>query len=155
LEPLRLEKQNQMHSKYWQNIRDQAQRLFESLNSRLYPCTCQHPHNAKLRLDVRRSDSGEEAVRFTFLLTFEKLKCGTGKFLWDWRDIEIEVLVTHEHLRLSLLLNLLMAEQFEFEFDATCEICDDNNTGAPIHHRLISVINDCHIIRAFRSYIKD
>lgn len=108
LESIRLKNQNQMHSTYWENIRDQSQRLFESLNSRFHPCSCHHPHKAKLRLDARKSDSGEEAARFAFLLTFENSKCGTRKFPWDWRDIEIEtslclnVSVSHQPLLLPL-----------------------------------------------------
>jgi len=107
LEPLRLERLNQKHSTHWKNIRDQAQRLFENLNSRLHACSCCHPHKATLRLDARNSDSDEKVVRFAFLLTFEKSECCTRKPPWDWRDIEIETLpcssapsVTQGQLRL-------------------------------------------------------
>lgn len=91
LEPLRTEKKNRLQSVYWQNIRDQAQRLFESLSSRFSPCDCTHPHKANLRLDVRKSRSGDNTTaRFAFLLTFEKSVCGPTAIPWNWRDIEIE-----------------------------------------------------------------
>ncbi|KAF1985809.1 hypothetical protein K402DRAFT_454804 [Aulographum hederae CBS 113979] len=90
LEPLRVERLNQIRSMYWKNIRDQAQRLFESLNSRFDTCSCHNPHKATLRLDARKNDSGETAIRFAFLLTFEKSEGCTGELPWNWRDIEIE-----------------------------------------------------------------
>ena len=90
LEPLRVEK-NRLQSTYWKNIRDQAQRLFGSLSSQFYPCSCHHPHKANLRLDIRKGyDVEEDTVRFAFLFTFEKSSCGPKAFPWDWRDIEIE-----------------------------------------------------------------
>jgi hypothetical protein len=91
LEPLRAEKRNRLQSLYWQNIRDQALRLFESLSSRFCPCDCKHHHKANLRLDVRKSatENGDTA-RFAFLLTFEKSLRGPNCFPWNWRDIEIE-----------------------------------------------------------------
>ncbi|KAF2464631.1 uncharacterized protein BDR25DRAFT_307145 [Lindgomyces ingoldianus] len=91
LEPLRAEKKNKIQSTYWLNIRDQAQRLFESLSSRFCPCSCKQPHKANLRLDVRRNHNTEnEAVRFAFLFTFEKSGCVPKALPWDWRDVEIE-----------------------------------------------------------------
>lgn len=39
LEPIRAEKKSRLQSTYWKNIRDQAQRLFDSLNSRFHPCS--------------------------------------------------------------------------------------------------------------------
>lgn len=91
LEPLRAEKRNRLQSIYWQTIRDQAQRLFESLSSRFTPCACNHPHKANLRLDVRKGNAGtDDATRFAFLLTFEEALCGTNPLPWNWRDIEIE-----------------------------------------------------------------
>jgi hypothetical protein len=91
LEPLRAERKNRLQSVYWQSIRDQAQRLFESLSSRFSPCDCRHPHKANLRLDVRKSSSGDDTTaRFAFLLTFEKSVCGPNAVPWNWRDIEIE-----------------------------------------------------------------
>ncbi|KAL9101607.1 MAG: hypothetical protein Q9163_003146 [Psora crenata] len=112
LEPLRLERLNQRHSTYWKNIRDQAQRLFESLNSRFHTCSCHHPHKATLRLDARRSDSGEEAVRFAFLLTFEKSECCTGELPWDWRDIEIETSPCSSALSVAPNSNLRRSVRF-------------------------------------------
>ena len=91
LEPLRAERKSESMSVYWENVRDQAQRLFESLSSRFYSCSCHHSHQAKLRLDGRRGyDPKNGSVCFSFLLTFEKSACGTKKYPWDWRDIEIE-----------------------------------------------------------------
>ncbi|CAI6341287.1 unnamed protein product [Periconia digitata] len=90
LEPIKTEKRNRSQSAYWQNIRDQAQRLFDSLSSRFSPCSCTHPHQANLRLDIRRSQGVDNATRFAFLLTFEKTLPSGLSPPWDWRDIEIE-----------------------------------------------------------------
>lgn len=94
LEPLQAKKRNGLQSVYWKNIREQAQRLFNSLSSRLSPCECSHPHQANLRLDVRDiidRDDDDDTNRFAFLLTFEALSCGPNFPLpWNWRDIEIE-----------------------------------------------------------------
>jgi hypothetical protein len=93
LEPIRAEKKNRLQSAYWQNIRDKALGLFESLSSRFSPCPCAHPHTANLRLDVRKGYcGGDDVTRFAFLLTFEKSICSpaVSSLPWDWRDIEIE-----------------------------------------------------------------
>ncbi|ORY02185.1 hypothetical protein BCR34DRAFT_605665 [Clohesyomyces aquaticus] len=92
LEPLRNDKKKRMQSLHWQNIREQAQHLFDSLSSRLSPCACKNPHRVNMRLDVRRNHNPEkDTVRFAFLLTFEKSACLTTSLPWDWRDVEIEV----------------------------------------------------------------
>ena len=55
LEPVKIEKKKKLQCAYWQNIRDQAQRLFDSLSPRLSPCVCTHPHPAsKLTLRHQR-----------------------------------------------------------------------------------------------------
>tara|TARA_R110002003_G_scaffold115_9_gene10018 strand:- start:6311 stop:7255 length:945 start_codon:yes stop_codon:yes gene_type:complete len=91
LEPIKIEKKNKLQSAYWQNVRDQAQRLYDSLSSRFLPCACQHCHQANLRLDIRRdSNADEDAARFAFLLTFEKRSQPAPSPPWDWRDIEIK-----------------------------------------------------------------
>lgn len=90
LEPIKAAKMNRVQSAHWQSIRDQAQRLFDSLNSRLSPCGCTHPHQANLRLDIRKDRRAEDAERFAFLLTFEKHSQSALSPPWDWRDIEIE-----------------------------------------------------------------
>ena len=91
LQPLRAEKKNRLRSTYWKNIRDQAQRMFENLSFRFHPCSCDYPHKANLRLDVRKIyDVEEDTIRFAFLFTFEKSSCGPKDFPWEWRDIEIE-----------------------------------------------------------------
>lgn len=91
LEPVKTEKKNKLQSAYWQNIRDQAQRLFDSLSSRFSPCACMHPHQANLRLDIRKDRGTEEdVIRFAFLLTFQKCSQPASSPPWDWRDIEIE-----------------------------------------------------------------
>ncbi|KAI9690191.1 MAG: hypothetical protein M1822_009152 [Bathelium mastoideum] len=156
LEPLRLERLNQMHSAYWENIRDQAQRLFDSLSSRFNTCSCHHPHKATLRLDARKSDVGEEVVRFAFLLTFEKSECYTKELPWDWRDIEIETSprssapsVAQVQSPLSHSLNILIAEQGNSQFIAIYEIHDDDNGNCTaIHLCFISIINDYHNTRS-------
>jgi hypothetical protein len=90
LEPVKTEKKNKLQSAYWQNIRDQAQRLFDSLSTRFSLCDCTYPHQANLRLDIRKDRGAEDTTRFTFLLTFEKHSHSTSSPPWDWRDIEIE-----------------------------------------------------------------
>ncbi|KAF2865617.1 hypothetical protein BDV95DRAFT_612491 [Massariosphaeria phaeospora] len=91
LEPLRAERKNRMQSIYWQNVRHQAERLFDSLSARFNPCACNQPHQANLRLDVRKENDGQdEHTRFAFLLTFEKSACIPQSLPWDWRHIEIE-----------------------------------------------------------------
>lgn len=91
LEPVKTEKKNKLQCVYWQNIRDQAQRLFDSLSSRLSPCVCTHPHQANLRLDIREDrDAKEDTTRFAFLLTFEKRSEPTSSPPWVWRDVEIQ-----------------------------------------------------------------
>jgi hypothetical protein len=96
LEPIRIEKKRRLNLNYWRSIRDQAQRLFESLSSRWScPCPCQHPHRANLRLDVREgNDTEDDGIRFAFLFTFEKNACTPASLPWDWRDVEIETLQT-------------------------------------------------------------
>ena len=95
LEPIHTGKKNRLNSTYWRNTRDQAQRLFESLSSRFCPCSCQRPHQANLRLDVRKDyDAGGDTVRFAFLFTFQKDACMPTPLPWDWRDVEIETLQT-------------------------------------------------------------
>jgi hypothetical protein len=91
LEPVKTEKKNKLQSAYWQNIRDQAQRISDNLRARLSPCACTHSHQASLRLDIR-NDCGveEDGTRFAFLLTFEKHSQPTSSPPWDWRKIEIE-----------------------------------------------------------------
>jgi hypothetical protein len=90
LEPIKIERKNKLQSAYWQNVRDQAQRLYDSLSSRFLPCACQHSHQANLRLDIRRDHNAEEdAARFAFLLTFEKRPQPAPSPPWNWRDIEI------------------------------------------------------------------
>jgi hypothetical protein len=93
LEPIRAEKKKRLNSNSWKHIRDQALRVFKSLNAQFSGCSCQLPHQANLRLDVRKEHITEgDAVRFAFLFTFQKDACGQGPLPWDWRDIEIETL---------------------------------------------------------------
>jgi hypothetical protein len=88
LEPLKKQKdQHRFQPLYWQNIRDQAQRLFESLSSRFFPCSCNHMHQVNLRLDFQRESRLEETTRFALLLTFER---SPKPLPWDWKDVEIE-----------------------------------------------------------------
>jgi hypothetical protein len=90
LEPIKIQK-DRPQSAYWQSIRDQAQRIFDNLNLWFSPCACTHPHQAVLRLDIRKTCGAEgEASRFAFLLTFEKHPQPASPPPWDWKDIEIE-----------------------------------------------------------------
>lgn len=90
LEPVKVERINKFQSEYWQNIRDQAERLFDSLSSRFLPCARTHPHQANLRLEIRKDRAAEgDATKFTFLLTFEKHSHLVSAPPWDWRDVEI------------------------------------------------------------------
>ncbi|KAF2242297.1 hypothetical protein BU26DRAFT_584494 [Trematosphaeria pertusa] len=60
---------------------------------RFYSCTCNHPHQANLRLDLRNGNDIEGGVtRFAFLLTFKMPECVPKVLPWTWRDIEIESL---------------------------------------------------------------
>jgi hypothetical protein len=91
LEPIRAEKKSRLQSTHWKNIRDQAQRLFDSLNSRFHPCSCHQSHQAKLRLDARISyDAGEDFIKFRFIMMFESDPSKSQTFPYKWRDIEIE-----------------------------------------------------------------
>ncbi|KAF2118797.1 hypothetical protein BDV96DRAFT_568475 [Lophiotrema nucula] len=92
LEPIRTDRKNRLQSKYWLSIRDQAQRVFESLSSRFHPCSCNNPHQANLRLDFRKSKhDDEELARFAFLFGFERSRCApTAQLPWDWMDVEIQ-----------------------------------------------------------------
>ena len=90
LEPLRAEKRRRSQSMYWPNVQEQAQRLFESLNSRFFPCSCSHLHQANLRLEHRQGLHAEEAARFALLLTFESTNCDARSSPWKWKDIEFE-----------------------------------------------------------------
>jgi len=93
MEPVQAEKKKRLNSNSWKNIRDQALRVFKSLSSQFSGCSCQFPHQANLRLDVKKTHVTEEdAVRFAFLFTFQKDACRAGSLPWDWRDIEIETL---------------------------------------------------------------
>lgn len=90
LEPLRTKKKIQTQSVYWQNVREQAQRLFDSLSLRLHPCSCNQPHQANLQLDFHRGEYELEGTRFTFLLTFERSAGIPQALPWNWKDVEIE-----------------------------------------------------------------
>ncbi|KAI9772128.1 MAG: hypothetical protein M1840_001417 [Geoglossum simile] len=95
LEPIRAGKRNWLNFTYWKNVRDQAQRLFESLSLRFCPCSCQHPHQANLQLDVQRDyDAKGDTVRFAFLFTFRKDTYTPTPLPWDWRDVGIKTLQT-------------------------------------------------------------
>ena len=105
LESIHAEKKKRLHYTYWTNIRDQAQRLFTSLSSRFCPCSCRCPHQANLRLDVRKDhDMEEDTARFAFLLTFQKEARTPISLPWDWRDIEIETSQTPNTLWVSAAL---------------------------------------------------
>jgi hypothetical protein len=91
LEPIKVQKKDRLQSEHWQNIRDQAQRIFDNLSSWFSPCACTHPHQANLRLDIRKDCGAEgDASRFAFLLTFDKHSQPASSTPWDWKDIEIE-----------------------------------------------------------------
>jgi hypothetical protein len=91
LEPVKIARNNKLQSAYWQNIRGQAQRLFDNLSSRFSSCACTYPHKANLRLDIRKHrDIEEGTTRFALLLTFEKQSRPDSAPPWEWRDIEIE-----------------------------------------------------------------
>jgi hypothetical protein len=91
LEPVKIQKRNNLQSAYWQEIRDHAQRISDKLSVSFSPCDCTHPHQANLRLDLRENCGKErDASRFTFQLTFGKDSHPASSPPWDWRDIGIE-----------------------------------------------------------------
>ncbi|KAF7507655.1 hypothetical protein GJ744_010208 [Endocarpon pusillum] len=92
LEPIRGERKRQANADFWTEIRDCSCRLFELLSSRFSPrCSCQHPHRANLRLDLRTDASVEQAsIRFGFLFSFDENAQSISKLPWNWRHVEIE-----------------------------------------------------------------
>lgn len=95
LKPLRLERKRRANTThYWIGIRDHARRLFETFDSHwsCNNCSCQHPHRASLRLDMRKD--GNMITRFGFKLSFDLDPAGTAALPWYWRDVEIEPLST-------------------------------------------------------------
>lgn len=93
LEPLRLEQRRRSNSAHWIRIRDHARRLFETFHSHWScNCSCQHPHRASLRLDMRKELDKE--TRFGFKLSFDLNSAETASLPWYWRDVEIEPLST-------------------------------------------------------------
>ncbi|MCJ1264990.1 hypothetical protein MMC22_004865 [Lobaria immixta] len=93
LEPLRLEQRRRSNSAHWIRIRDHARRLFETFHSHWScTCSCQHPHRASLRLDMRKDLDKE--TRFGFKLSFDLGSAETASLPWYWRDVEIEPLST-------------------------------------------------------------
>ncbi|KAF2688928.1 hypothetical protein K458DRAFT_385090 [Lentithecium fluviatile CBS 122367] len=92
LEPLRVERRRHIQSIFWQNVRDQARGLFESLNSRFLPCSCNRLHQANLRLDRRQATDVGMPAHFALLLTFQGSSCNPQGLPWRWKDIELEYL---------------------------------------------------------------
>jgi hypothetical protein len=93
LEPFKIQARNQLQYAYWEEIRDQAQRISDQLSASFLPCSCTHPHQANLRLDIRESRGAEEAAsKFAFLLTYEKCSHLESLPPWNWRYIEIKCL---------------------------------------------------------------
>lgn len=89
LEPLRLEQKRRTNSTHWIRIRDHARRLFETFNSHwCCTCSCQYPHRASLRLDMRKDLDNE--TRFRFKLSFDLDPAETVSLPWYWRDVEIK-----------------------------------------------------------------
>ncbi|MCJ1467892.1 hypothetical protein MMC07_006517 [Pseudocyphellaria aurata] len=98
LEPIRLERKRRADTTHsWIRIRDHARRLFQTFNSHWScSCSCQYPHRASLRLDMRKNwEMAQTGPRFVFNLSFdsdtpETVTAAAAAMPWYWRDIEIE-----------------------------------------------------------------
>jgi hypothetical protein len=89
LEPLRLDRKRKANAAYWTRFQMYAERLYESLNSRWSSqCSCQCPHEANLRLELR-NDGTNRAATFKILFSFDT-DLATSDLPWDWRAVEIE-----------------------------------------------------------------
>ena len=74
----------------WQNIRESAKRVFNALASH-WQCSCQHAHEASLRLEARKAQKQAGlGVRFNLLFSFDANALVTSKPPWEWRNVEIE-----------------------------------------------------------------
>lgn len=90
LEPV-VAKKNRALSSYSNEMRNQAHRLFESLDTRFYTCTCHHPHQANLQIDTWKfSHLRLSEARSMLLFTFNKASRGSKAIPWHWRDVEVE-----------------------------------------------------------------
>ena len=74
----------------WQNIRESAKRLFNAIADH-WQCSCQHAHEAHLRLEARRApEQAGLGIRFSVLFSFDTNTMLTPKPPWEWRSVEIE-----------------------------------------------------------------
>jgi hypothetical protein len=74
----------------WQNIRESAKRVFNALASH-WKCSCQHTHEASLRLEARKDQKQSGlGVRFNLLFSFDTNALVASKPPWEWRNVEIE-----------------------------------------------------------------
>lgn len=90
LEPLRLERKRKANVEYWIQFRQHAERLYEAFNSRWSSqCACQCPHQANLRLEIRKGHEFDHSPTFKFLFSFDQSISGQS-LPWDWRAVEIE-----------------------------------------------------------------
>ena len=90
LEAPRSEHQAQIDSSHWLTVRDHAQRVFKSLESRLSrPCSCKHYHRASLELRIN-NETSQSDFRAKYILSLEQKPGLTCVPPWNWRDIEIE-----------------------------------------------------------------
>lgn len=78
------------NARAWQNIRENAKRVFNALASH-WQCSCQHAHEASLRLEARKAQKQAGlGVRFNVLFSFDVNATVTSKPPWEWRNVEIE-----------------------------------------------------------------
>lgn len=90
LEAPRREHQAQIDSSHWLAVRDYAQCIFKSLESRLStPCPCEHFHRASLQLRIS-NETCQSDFRAKFILSLEKKPGATVVAPWNWRDIDIK-----------------------------------------------------------------
>jgi hypothetical protein len=88
LEPLRLDRKRKASAAYWTQFHQHAERLYEALNSRWgASCSCQCPHEANLRLELRRETEPEHSPTFKLLFFIEKNP--TTNSSWYWRAAEV------------------------------------------------------------------
>jgi len=90
LEATRQERKVHIDSTHWLTVRDHAQRIFESLESRLsLPCSCKHSHRASLQLHTM-NDISQSDFQAKCILSLEQKPGQTAVAPWKWRDIDIK-----------------------------------------------------------------
>jgi hypothetical protein len=97
VEPLRVNRSRKLRSGLLQNVRDNAQSLFDLLHLRWSrACPCDLPHRANLQLRMQQDEEKNDfydddtATSFELLFSFEKSIGISKPFPWDWRNVKVE-----------------------------------------------------------------